>query len=188
MHYISSATQQRRQQHHHTFNTATISPSAAVDVQNRVASVTWPIAAAVQRGWISITKANSNFVFGSGSSPDNRYTNEFISNYLDVYVKDALKRVKGVGRCHDLWRTANMHAHLARSGQTRRAQPYRTDVVSALRSRCRGSAGAARSASLGQQADFSSSRSRCRATQAIPANSITSSSRTPPMASSFSRT
>ena len=28
---------------------------------------------------------------------DNRYTNLFISNYLDVCVKDALKRVKGVG-------------------------------------------------------------------------------------------
>ncbi len=45
-----------------------------------------------------ITKANSNFVFGAGFfTRDGRYSHEFISNYLDVYVKDALKRVPGVG-------------------------------------------------------------------------------------------
>ncbi|MFP5249729.1 MAG: efflux RND transporter permease subunit, partial [Acidobacteriota bacterium] len=37
-------------------------------------------------------------VFGAGFfSRDGRYSSEFISNYLDVYVKDALKRVPGVG-------------------------------------------------------------------------------------------
>ena len=29
--------------------------------------------------------------------PDGRYSDLFISNYLDVYVKDALKRIPGVG-------------------------------------------------------------------------------------------
>ncbi len=54
--------------------------------------------AAVNAAGITITKANSNFVFGAGFfTLDNRYSNEFISNYLDVYVKDALKRVPGVG-------------------------------------------------------------------------------------------
>jgi HAE1 family hydrophobic/amphiphilic exporter-1 len=47
---------------------------------------------------ISITKSRSNFVFGAGFfTRDGRYSDEFISNYLDVYVKDALKRVPGVG-------------------------------------------------------------------------------------------
>ena len=37
-------------------------------------------------------------MFGAGFySPDNSLSNEYISNYLDVYVKDALKRVPGVG-------------------------------------------------------------------------------------------
>ena len=37
-------------------------------------------------------------MFGAGFyTLDGRYSNEFISNYLDVYVKDALKRVPGVG-------------------------------------------------------------------------------------------
>src|SRR6202046_3648386 len=81
-----------------TFNTGYDLNIAAVDVQNRVASVTGRLPAAVNATGITITKANSNFVFGSGFfTRDNRYSNEFISNYLDVYVKDALKRVKGVG-------------------------------------------------------------------------------------------
>jgi hydrophobic/amphiphilic exporter-1 (mainly G- bacteria), HAE1 family len=71
---------------------------AAVDVQNRVASVQGRLPAAVNATGISIVKVSQNFVFGSGFyTEDNRYSNEFISNYLDVYVKDALKRVPGVG-------------------------------------------------------------------------------------------
>jgi hydrophobic/amphiphilic exporter-1 (mainly G- bacteria), HAE1 family len=71
---------------------------AAVDVQNRVASVQGRLPAAVNATGISIVKVSQNFVFGAGFfTRDNRYTNEFISNYLDVYVKDALKRVPGVG-------------------------------------------------------------------------------------------
>jgi len=81
-----------------TFQTGYSLDIAAVDVQNRVASVTGRLPAAVNATGISITKANRNFVFGAGFyTLDGRYSNEFISNYLDVYVKDALKRVPGVG-------------------------------------------------------------------------------------------
>ncbi|MBS1802471.1 MAG: efflux RND transporter permease subunit [Acidobacteria bacterium] len=81
-----------------TFQTGYDLDIAAVDVQNRVASVTGRLPAAVNATGISITKANRNFVFGAGFyTLDGRYSNEFISNYLDVYVKDALKRVPGVG-------------------------------------------------------------------------------------------
>ena len=67
-------------------------------MQNRVASVTGRLPAAVNATGITISKANSNFVFGAGFfTRDGRYSHEFISNYLDVYVKDALKRVPGVG-------------------------------------------------------------------------------------------
>src|SRR5205814_1402539 len=45
-----------------------------------------------------VVKATNNFVFGAGFyTDDNRYDNIFISNYLDVYVRDALKRIRGVG-------------------------------------------------------------------------------------------
>jgi hydrophobic/amphiphilic exporter-1 (mainly G- bacteria), HAE1 family len=99
MHYISSAsTNNGVSTITATFNTGYDLDIAAVDVQNRVASVTGRLPSAVNSAGITITKANSNFVFGSGFfTRDNRYSNEFISNYLDVYVKDALKRVKGVG-------------------------------------------------------------------------------------------
>ncbi|MFP5235127.1 MAG: efflux RND transporter permease subunit [Acidobacteriota bacterium] len=81
-----------------TFETGYDLDIAAVDVQNRVASVQGRLPAAVNQTGITITKANSNFVFGAGFfTRDGRYSQEFISNYLDVYVKDALKRVPGVG-------------------------------------------------------------------------------------------
>ena len=81
-----------------TFDTGYNLDIAAVDVQNRVASVTGRLPAAVNATGISISKANTNFVFGAGFfTLDNRYSPDFISNYLDVYVKDALKRVPGVG-------------------------------------------------------------------------------------------
>ena len=81
-----------------TFKTGYDLDIAAVDVQNRVASVTGRLPSAVNSTGISISKANSNFVLGAGFyTLDGRYSPEFISNYLDVYVKDALKRVPGVG-------------------------------------------------------------------------------------------
>ena len=81
-----------------TFKTGYDLDIAAVDVQNRVASVQGRLPAAVNATGISITKASHNFVFGAGFyTRDGRYSPEFISNYLDVYVKDALKRVPGVG-------------------------------------------------------------------------------------------
>jgi HAE1 family hydrophobic/amphiphilic exporter-1 len=81
-----------------TFDTGYSLDIAAVDVQNRVASVQGRLPAAVNQTGITITKVSNNFVFAAGFfTRDARYSNEFISNYLDVYVKDALKRVPGVG-------------------------------------------------------------------------------------------
>ena len=81
-----------------TFQTGYSLDIAAVDVQNRVATAQGRLPAAVNNTGITITKANSNFVFAAAFfSPDNRYSDLFISNYIDVYVKDALKRIPGVG-------------------------------------------------------------------------------------------
>jgi HAE1 family hydrophobic/amphiphilic exporter-1 len=81
-----------------TFKTGYDLDIAAVDVQNRVASVQGRLPAAVNATGITISKESYNFVFGAGFfTRDGRYSPEFISNYLDVYVKDALKRVPGVG-------------------------------------------------------------------------------------------
>ena len=81
-----------------TFLTGYSLDIAAVDVQNRVASVQGRLPAAVNATGITVTKANTNFVFGAGFyTRDGRYSSEFISNYLAIYVVDALKRVPGVG-------------------------------------------------------------------------------------------
>lgn len=81
-----------------TFNTGYDINIAAVDVQNRVASAQGRLPAAVNSNGITITKANRNFVFAAAFiSPNHSYSDLFISNYLDVYVRDALKRIPGVG-------------------------------------------------------------------------------------------
>ncbi|NYF80561.1 efflux RND transporter permease subunit [Granulicella arctica] len=81
-----------------TFKTGYDLSIAAVDVQNRVASAQGRLPAVVNNTGITITKANSNFVLAAGFiSPDHSLSQAFISNYLDVYVADALKRVPGVG-------------------------------------------------------------------------------------------
>jgi HAE1 family hydrophobic/amphiphilic exporter-1 len=81
-----------------TFNTGYSLDVAAVDVQNRVSSAAGLLPAEVNQTGISVSKANSNFVFGAGIYCEHgEYSNLFMSNYLDVYIKDAIKRVKGVG-------------------------------------------------------------------------------------------
>jgi HAE1 family hydrophobic/amphiphilic exporter-1 len=81
-----------------TFDTGYDLNIAAVDVQNRVASVQGRLPAVVNNTGITITKANANFVLAAGFiSPDKSLSPAFISNYIDVYISDALKRVPGVG-------------------------------------------------------------------------------------------
>ncbi len=81
-----------------TFQTGYSLDIAAVDVQNRVSAATGRLPAAVNNTGITITKTNANFVFAAAFySKDGRYSDLFISNYIDVYVKDALKRIPGVG-------------------------------------------------------------------------------------------
>ncbi|HEY6273653.1 MAG TPA: multidrug efflux RND transporter permease subunit [Terriglobales bacterium] len=71
---------------------------AAVDVQNRAATTLGRMPIEVQTTGVGINKNTGAFVLAFGFySDDNRYDNLFISNYIDVYVRDALKRLKGVG-------------------------------------------------------------------------------------------
>ncbi len=70
---------------------------AAVDVQNRVNTALGRLPDAVKRTGIIITKSASGFVFGAGVySEHGEYDSLFLSNYMDIYLRDALKRVKGV--------------------------------------------------------------------------------------------
>src|SRR5690349_8495652 len=71
---------------------------AAVDVQNRASTTLGRLPVEVQTTGVGINKNSGSFVVAFGFYSDKgQYDNLFISNYLDVYVRDALKRVKGVG-------------------------------------------------------------------------------------------
>ena len=71
---------------------------AAVDVQNRVNQALGRLPNEVKNTGVIITKQASGFVLGAGAYTEGtQYDSMFLSNYLDVYVKDAIKRVKGVG-------------------------------------------------------------------------------------------
>ncbi|HSY73771.1 MAG TPA: multidrug efflux RND transporter permease subunit [Alloacidobacterium sp.] len=99
MHYITSTSSNDGTSNINVvFNTGYDLNIAAVDVQNRVATAQGRLPQEIKNTGITITKANPNFVFAAGFySPDGSLSNQYISNYLDVYVKDPLKRIKGVG-------------------------------------------------------------------------------------------
>jgi HAE1 family hydrophobic/amphiphilic exporter-1 len=70
---------------------------AAVDVQNRVNSALGRMPLEVRTNGINVSKGSAGFLAGIGFySDNNQYSSLFISNYLDRYVRDGLKRVPGV--------------------------------------------------------------------------------------------
>jgi HAE1 family hydrophobic/amphiphilic exporter-1 len=71
---------------------------AAVDVQNRVSRAASRLPAVVNQTGIVVNKASTQLLMSYGLySEDNRYDPQFLSNYADVNLRDALKRVRGVG-------------------------------------------------------------------------------------------
>ena len=71
---------------------------AAVDVQNRIAQVQGRLPNEVKQVGVSVTKASSNFVLAAGFFADKgQYDSLFVSNYIDQFVRDDLKRIPGVG-------------------------------------------------------------------------------------------
>lgn len=72
---------------------------AAVDVQNRVSIAEPQLPEAVLQTGVSVTKESGGpplMAFGLFSE-DGTYDNIFLSNYADLYVRDALLRINGVG-------------------------------------------------------------------------------------------
>src|SRR5437588_7228648 len=70
---------------------------ATVDIQNRVNTAQGRLPSAVKAVGITTVKTSQNFVFGAAViSDNNKYSTLFMSNYLDVYVRDSLKRIPGV--------------------------------------------------------------------------------------------
>ena len=80
-----------------TFDVTRNADIAAVDVQNRVNQALGRLPAEVRQLGVTVQKVSSNFVSaGALYAPGGEYDPLFISNYIDVYIRDTLKRVPGV--------------------------------------------------------------------------------------------
>lgn len=99
MKYLSSnSTSDGRSSITVTFDVGTNIDVAALDVQNRVGIAEPSLPEAVTRLGVTTKKANSDILMVVGLySPNGTYDDKFISNYVNLYVKDAILRVKGVG-------------------------------------------------------------------------------------------
>jgi HAE1 family hydrophobic/amphiphilic exporter-1 len=81
-----------------TFDASRNKDIAAVDVQNRVAVAQPQLPDAVQRTGVTVTKQSTSLLLAIGLFTENKeYDTIFLSNYADLYLADALKRIKGVG-------------------------------------------------------------------------------------------
>jgi HAE1 family hydrophobic/amphiphilic exporter-1 len=71
---------------------------AAVDVQNRISQAEGRLPNEVKQVGISVAKVSTNFVLAAAAFAEhNEYDTLFISNYVDRFVRDEIKRVPGVG-------------------------------------------------------------------------------------------
>lgn len=81
-----------------TFDSSRNPDIAAVDVQNRISVVQPQLPEAVQRTGVRVTRQSTNILLAIGLfTENNEYDNIFLSNYADLNIVDALKRVRGVG-------------------------------------------------------------------------------------------
>lgn len=86
---------------------------AAVNVQNRVSMAQGLLPAEVtQIGVQTIKRQNSFLQINSLKSPDGRYDETFIANYLDINVIPEIKRIPGVGEVVELGDTYSMRIWL----------------------------------------------------------------------------
>ena len=70
---------------------------ATTDVQNAVNNTLGRLPGAVRNSGVSVTKNSGQFLMGIGfSSTNTAYDQLFLSNYVDLNVRDTIKRVKGV--------------------------------------------------------------------------------------------
>jgi hydrophobic/amphiphilic exporter-1 (mainly G- bacteria), HAE1 family len=81
-----------------TFESTRDQDIAAVDVQNRVSIAEPQLPEEVLQTGVTVSKEATSILLGFGLySEDNKFDNIFLSNYADLYIVDALKRIKGVG-------------------------------------------------------------------------------------------
>jgi hydrophobic/amphiphilic exporter-1 (mainly G- bacteria), HAE1 family len=81
-----------------TFDASTDQDIAAVDVQNRVSIAEPRLPETVRQTGVTVTKQSSSLLLAMSLYTDNNeYDNIFLSNYADLYMVDAIRRIEGVG-------------------------------------------------------------------------------------------
>ncbi|KAA9038033.1 multidrug efflux RND transporter permease subunit [Ginsengibacter hankyongi] len=80
------------------FDVGTNVDIAALDLQNRVNVALPTLPDAVKRLGVTVRKRNPSIMVALAFySPHGTHDSKFIGNYVNIYMKDALQRVKGVG-------------------------------------------------------------------------------------------
>ncbi|WP_026955196.1 efflux RND transporter permease subunit [Algoriphagus vanfongensis] len=99
MAYISSNnTSTGQMQMNVTFEVGTDIDIATLDVQNRVSIAEPSLPEAVRRLGVTVRKRNPSIMMVlSITSPNGTHDSKFLSNYANIFIKDALLRVNGVG-------------------------------------------------------------------------------------------
>jgi multidrug efflux pump len=81
------------------FDIGTDPQLAQVDVQNRVQWATPQLPAAVTQQGVIVKKTTASFMMVIAlTSPDGRYDSDFVANYANIYVLDAIKRINGANQ------------------------------------------------------------------------------------------
>jgi HAE1 family hydrophobic/amphiphilic exporter-1 len=81
-----------------TFDASRNKDIAAVDVQNRVSLAEPQLPQPVQQTGVSVSKQSNDILLAIALySEKQEYDTVFLSNYADLYIVDALKRINGVG-------------------------------------------------------------------------------------------
>ena len=81
-----------------TFDSSRDKDIAAVDVQNRVSLAEPQLPEVVRQTGVTVSKETSNILLAMALyTEDGDYDDVFLSNYADLYIADALRRVNGVG-------------------------------------------------------------------------------------------
>ena len=75
---------------------------AQVNVQNRVSQATSLLPAEVTKQGVTVQKRQTSNVLIMALTSDGRYDEKFLSNYADINIIPAVKRVEGVGDCQSI--------------------------------------------------------------------------------------
>lgn len=114
MSYISTNnTSTGQMQMNVTFEVGTDIDIATLDVQNRVSIAEPSLPEAVRRLGVVVRKRNPSIMMVlSITSPNGTHDSKFLSNYANIFIKDALLRVKGVGDINAIGQDFSMRVWL----------------------------------------------------------------------------